>query len=131
MINKTILKPAALFVISLSVLFAGCGGSSGSEETENGAEAFKEIDENRLAMHKGLRAFYEGDFETTIEKSLKVIERVPENALAYKRLGSGYYALGEKENALKAWERAVEIDPGDEDLKSYLNKIKERLSSTK
>ena len=53
-----------------------------------------------------------------------VIELQPNNILAWKRLGSAYFAIGKKDKARETWERALKIAPDDVELKQFIKQAK-------
>jgi Tfp pilus assembly protein PilF len=53
-----------------------------------------------------------------------VIELQPKNVLAWKRLGSAYYAIGKKDKARETWEQALKIAPEDVELKQFIKQVK-------
>jgi len=48
--------------------------------------------------------------------------------LGYIRLGSAYYAMGFEKYALKAWEKALKINPSNADLIEFMGKNKEIIN---
>ncbi|MDO9514205.1 MAG: tetratricopeptide repeat protein [Elusimicrobiota bacterium] len=71
-----------------------------------------------------LKAFYDGRYEETISLAEEVLAENDTDALAWKRLGSAYYALGDIKKANLYWERSIKYDSSDEILKSFVRKIK-------
>lgn len=71
---------------------------------------------NRAATYSSL-----GDFENAVEDSLKSIEKNPNYAKAYARLGSAYLSLNKNKEAADAFKKALEIEPSNENYKSSLN----------
>ncbi len=51
-----------------------------------------------------------GDYNATVQMSLKLIEISPEFGPAYERLGDAYFALGRPAEAVAAFEKAAELD---------------------
>jgi len=66
-------------------------------------------------------AFDQGDFVTAIEDFQKVIELEPSNSRAYNNLGLAYAALGRDEDAINAYNSAIEYD------RDYVRAYKNRL----
>ena len=55
-----------------------------------------------------------GDFEGSIEQHKKLVEKYPEEKLAFSRLGRDNYALlGKYEEAARYFNKVIEIDPLD------------------
>ncbi|MFH1956892.1 MAG: tetratricopeptide repeat protein [bacterium] len=76
-------------------------------------------------LYKSLKSFYEGKYEEAISLAEEVVAANPEDALAWKRLGSGYFILGDNDKAIYCWAESIKYDPNDRKLKSFLKKIKE------
>jgi tetratricopeptide (TPR) repeat protein len=75
-------------------------------------------------LFAALNHIYEGRYDLAIQECTIVIDLQPKNMLAWKRLGSGYYAIGKKEKARETWERALKIAPDDAELKQFIRQIK-------
>ncbi|PKM99554.1 MAG: hypothetical protein CVU78_05670 [Elusimicrobia bacterium HGW-Elusimicrobia-2] len=75
-------------------------------------------------LHIALEAFYDKKYEKTISLAEEVLAENDKDALAWKRLGSAYYALGDIKKATLYWERSIKYDPSDEKLKLFVEKIK-------
>ena len=50
--------------------------------------------------------------------------RNSDNSSAYTNLGNAYYKLGEIDQAREAWNKSIEIDPGNERARRYLERLK-------
>jgi tetratricopeptide (TPR) repeat protein len=74
-------------------------------------------------LFAALNHIYEGRYDLAVDESSIVIELDPDNTLAYKRLGSAFYALGKKAEARGAWERALEMSPDDKELKRFIKEL--------
>jgi tetratricopeptide (TPR) repeat protein len=75
-------------------------------------------------LFAALNHIYEGRYDLAIQECTIVIELQPGNILAWKRLGSGYYAIGKKDKARETWEKALKIAPDDAELKQFIKQIK-------
>ena len=53
----------------------------------------------------------------------KVTTLVPTFSIAYARLGSIHYKLGDLEKARENWEQSLELDPSNDSLKLFLKRI--------
>ncbi len=71
-------------------------------------------------LFASLNHIYEGRYDLAIDEASIVLELDPDNELALKRLGSAFYAIGNKAEARKAWERALELSPDDKELKNFI-----------
>ncbi|MDA8100275.1 MAG: tetratricopeptide repeat protein [Nitrospiraceae bacterium] len=75
-------------------------------------------------LFAALNHIYEGRYDLAIQECTIVIELQPGNILGWKRLGSGYYAIGKKDKAKETWERALKIAPDDAELKQFIKQVK-------
>jgi tetratricopeptide (TPR) repeat protein len=75
-------------------------------------------------LFAALNHIYEGRYDLAIQECTIVIDLQPKNILAWKRLGSGYYAIGKKDRARETWEKAMKIAPNDAELKQFIKQIK-------
>ena len=75
-------------------------------------------------LFTALNHIYEGRYDLAIQKCTIVIELQPKDILAWKRLGSGYYAIGKKEKAKETWEKALQFAPDDTELKQFIRQAK-------
>jgi len=75
-------------------------------------------------LFAALNHIYEGRYDLAIQECTIVIELQPTNILGWKRLGSGYYAIGKKDKARETWERALKFAPDDAELKQFIKSIK-------
>jgi len=71
-----------------------------------------------------LNDIYEGRYDLAIRKCKVVLGLQSGNVLALKRLGSAYFALGDKKKAKATWTRALELSPGDSELKGFISQVK-------
>ncbi|MBI2069874.1 MAG: tetratricopeptide repeat protein [Elusimicrobia bacterium] len=66
------------------------------------------------------RYFRQGRFDLAAKACEDTIKLDPNNALAYERLGSSYFALGLKDKAVEMWQRAIQINPNNQPLRMFL-----------
>ncbi|KAF8032860.1 hypothetical protein BT93_D1673 [Corymbia citriodora subsp. variegata] len=70
---------------------------------------------NRSAAHASLHNYSEA-----LADAEKTVELKPDWSKGYSRLGAAYQGLGRYDDAVSAYKRGLEIDPGNEALKSGL-----------
>lgn len=58
--------------------------------------------------------------ESEYQKAIQIKSRY---APAHRNLGTLYYEMGKKKEALELWRRALKIEPSDDNLKEYLQKL--------
>ncbi|HET7675749.1 MAG TPA: aspartyl/asparaginyl beta-hydroxylase domain-containing protein [Gammaproteobacteria bacterium] len=59
----------------------------------------------------GMRAFQQGDYETSKKLMLRAVEAQPESATLQQNLGMTYHAAGDRRHALKCFETAIALKP--------------------
>jgi tetratricopeptide (TPR) repeat protein len=75
-------------------------------------------------LYEALIAFRQKDYSKVIQICEEVLILEPNSILAYKRLGSAFFALGDKEKAVQTWRRALRIAP-DDTLKKMIQEIEQ------
>ncbi|MGE5892490.1 MAG: tetratricopeptide repeat protein [bacterium] len=75
-------------------------------------------------LFASLNNIYEGRYDLAIEACGIIIELQPKNVLAWKRMGSAYFAIGQKDKAKGAWEKALTLAPEDAELKKFISQTK-------
>jgi Flp pilus assembly protein TadD len=53
----------------------------------------------------------------------EAINRSSDNSSAYTNLGNAYFKLGNREDASRAWEKALDIDPANEKASRNLSRL--------
>ncbi len=74
--------------------------------------------------NESLIAFRKRDYAQVVKLCEEILLLEPEDILAYKRLGSALYAMGEKEKAISMWQQALRLNPQDEKLRKLIESIK-------
>jgi len=74
--------------------------------------------------NESLIAFRKRDYAAVVKLCEEILLLEPEDVLAYKRIGSAFYAMGEKDKAVQMWEQALKLDPRDEKLRRIVETIK-------
>jgi len=69
------------------------------------------------------RYFRTGRFDLAAKACEDVIRLDPRNALAFERLGSAYFALGLRDKAVEMWNKALEANPNNRSLQSFLQRF--------
>lgn len=64
-----------------------------------------------------------GEWERAVEANRKLLEYAPRDVAAYNRLGRALAALGQLDAAREAYEKALEIDPGNTIAQRNLNRL--------
>ena len=71
-------------------------------------------------------AYFQNDFDSAIDDIRKALEINPYSSQGYEMLGSIYYRLNWTSMAVENWQRALELDPENKNLRKYLNKLTRR-----
>ena len=94
------------------------------------AEVVKGMNLVDQKLAEALEYFYNGKYNEVVELANDVLSIDPSNALAYKRIGSAYFAIGQKEKAIENWQKSLRLNPKDLTLKTFINKAKEQMKSS-
>lgn len=73
-----------------------------------------------LKMKQGVEAVYARRFNVATNILRESLWLDPANALAWTRLGSAYFAMGDRRRAKIAWTKALGINPGDDKLRRFM-----------
>jgi Flp pilus assembly protein TadD len=53
----------------------------------------------------------------------EALSRSPNNSSAYTNLGNAHFKLGRRDEARRAWQKAIELDPANEKAQRSLKSI--------
>ena len=73
-----------------------------------------------LKMRQAVEAVYARRFPSAVQLLREALWLDPNNVLAWTRLGSAYFAMGDRPRAGAAYEKALELDPANEKLKQFM-----------
>lgn len=73
-----------------------------------------------LKMKQAVEAVYARRFDVGARLLREALWLDPRNAMAWTRLGSAYFAMGDKVRAKLAWQKAIELNPADESLRNFM-----------
>lgn len=79
------------------------------------------------SFDEGNRLYQEGDFAGAIISYGAVVEGGFESAALHYNLGNAHFRLGEIGRAVLNYERALRLDPGNDDIRANLALVNERL----
>jgi tetratricopeptide (TPR) repeat protein len=65
---------------------------------------------------RAVDAIYARNFEVAVRVALEAVTVAPNDSVSWSRLGSAYYASGDRPKALEAYKRALEHNPQNEKL---------------
>lgn len=85
-----------------------------------GAGAYDEM------FDKGVEAYYQGDYQGSVESFEQLITQGVEDPAVFCNLGNGYYRLGKVAPAIANYERALRLDPSSADVRANLFRAVER-----
>ncbi|HRY30511.1 MAG TPA: tetratricopeptide repeat protein [Elusimicrobiota bacterium] len=71
-------------------------------------------------LQLALEYVYDQQFLKAINECNQVLDLEPDNVLALTRMGSAYYAMGQKDEAKTLWVRALKLEPNNQVLKQFL-----------
>ncbi len=75
-------------------------------------------------LSRSLEYIFLDEYAKAKQECLLSIRLYPDLALAHARLGSIYYKLGERQNAIKEWEIALSLDSSNKELRKTLKKVR-------
>ncbi|MBI5025747.1 MAG: tetratricopeptide repeat protein [Nitrospirae bacterium] len=78
----------------------------------------------KIYIHKGMT-------QEAMEEFEKVVKAVPDNLFAHKRLAEIYHSLGERQKAQNECKIILDLNPGDEEVKTLLEGLKEEVGEEK
>ncbi len=79
------------------------------------------------AMKEGYENYYNGDLEQARDSYLLVTREFHGSALAYNRLGTIYFQLGQKRRSMKSWKKSLALDPKNKELKAFIERMQSEL----
>lgn len=79
------------------------------------------------AFRQGNEAYQRGDFQEAVETYRAVLEQGYESAELYYNLGNAHVRLGALDRAVLSYERALRLDPANEDAAENLRLVRARL----
>jgi tetratricopeptide (TPR) repeat protein len=75
-----------------------------------------------LKMKFAVDEVYRRRFASAVESLREALWLDPSSTMAWTRLGSCYYAMGDQERAAAAYRKALELNPSDEKLRRFMEK---------
>ncbi|MCQ2361098.1 MAG: tetratricopeptide repeat protein [Paludibacteraceae bacterium] len=78
------------------------------------------------SMESAAGLYAQGDFQGAVEEYETILSSGWESATLYYNLGNSYFRLGQNTKAILSYERALKIDPTDDDIRHNLVFAKER-----
>jgi len=101
------------------------------EKPKQAALTPSDMERIKDSLGNALKYFHFGEYKLAIEACNNALAVDPDNILAYKRLGSIYYFLGDMNNASSAWEKAYNLNKKDANLKKLIDTIKTQQTKGK
>jgi len=102
-----------------------------------------QYDQSNHVLYSNRSAAYASkeDYQHALEDALKTVQLKPDWGKSYSRLGSAYYGLGNLEEAVAAYRKGLQVEPGNpqlqeglqsiEDLKIRIDALKRKLQEKK
>jgi outer membrane protein OmpA-like peptidoglycan-associated protein len=73
-------------------------------------------------IQQGMTFFNAKDFKGALDRFQAAVEAEPQNADAYRKTGDCYLQLGDKADAVAAFQKSYQLNPMDAQLKAWLDK---------
>jgi tetratricopeptide (TPR) repeat protein len=96
------------------------GGASGSSGTGNSGQSPQLTDEEDQLVLKSNELYNKGQFTDALKFVDELLRRNRDHVRGWVMKGSLMHMLGQKDLAKKAWQRAVELEPNNAQLKQIL-----------
>lgn len=106
----------AMFVRLLEVLAKATGQSIVRDDIASASVFVQE------RLKRSLDSFHRRNYQLALSSSREALLVSPNDPMALTRLGSAYFALGQRSQAAEAYRKVLEIEPGNERLKEFLQK---------
>jgi hypothetical protein len=81
------------------------------------------------AMKEGYEYYYQGDLKKALSEYKHISMEYPNSSLVFERLGTIYYQLDNKRDALKSWRKSLELEPNNEELIKFVTSVEVELES--
>lgn len=91
-------------------------------------EVWENLDEVKKKIAEAKGKYYTGEFSQMVKLCREVVQVKPDSAEAWGLLGSAYYALGDKNEALRAWKRAIQLKPDDKVLSKFIQELEKQMN---
>lgn len=75
---------------------------------------------------KGQNLYLKGEYPQAVEELKKASDLKPDDSKIHFVLGAAYLKLNTRDLAVRAWEKALELDPEDRMIRELLDKIKKQ-----
>lgn len=100
----------------------------GIEETEQAAETEAAGEGSLEAYYQaGVQYFEEGRYEDALSYFEYCTQLDPAQSAPFRYLGNTYYALGRSAEAVNSYEKVLELEPGDQELRQWLAEQKNAI----
>jgi hypothetical protein len=81
------------------------------------------LNKSIMLMQQGMRYYYQGQYLEALSNYQDFIKLNPSLATGYISLGSIYLQLGLPNDAIKQWQKALELEPDNAQVKVFLNQL--------
>ena len=81
-------------------------------------------------LQAGHNAYHDKDFDTAISRYETIREQGLESLALYYNLGNAYYKKGDFPMAVLNYERALKLDPGNDQVQTNLELVQDQLEGT-
>jgi len=71
-------------------------------------------------LRKAATAFYTQQFDLAVKECEEAVLLDETNSIAWTRLGSAYFMMGDKDKTKRAYKKALEINPGDSVVRQFM-----------
>jgi len=112
------------FILSILILFIGLTNSFYKKDKKQKINIEEKLNES-------LKYFYSMNYEKAASILEKILKTDPDNVIALKRLGSIYWEMGRKKDALILWESAITKGANDKRFLDFFLSMKKLYGKNK
>lgn len=85
-------------------------------------------DSAQILMEAGNNAYQAKDYQSAIFNYLQIVDAGYQSAVLHYNLGNAYFKVGDKASALLWYERALRMNPNNEDIKHNIAFVNQKLT---
>lgn len=85
--------------------------------------------ESTKSLIRARQAYFNGNYDRALDEILQSLYSNPDNPQAYAMLGSLYYTMNWDNLAVQYWERSLELDPDNTQVRELLQRVRPRQAA--
>lgn len=88
---------------------------------------YVELDKIKQLLNDAEANFWLKKYDKMVESCRQVLQLDENNFDATSKLGSAYYALGDRAKAVELWEKALRLKPNNKELPPFIKKVRQEM----